>query len=221
MLITHNATAKAGRRWPGPPRHSALPVIVLATLFLCWTGRGAAETGQNRLSYGAHAGYAKPSGSSKGSWFVGPQLEVRPTPFLGIQGAVDYRSHAPYAATPAMTNAVKVRSIPVTLTGKLYLPMPSSMAPYLLGGAGWYRVTYDFSPAFEQEFNVQDRSVSTFGWHLGAGAKFMLVPNLSVTGEFRYVFVDPARKLGPEVRDQIRNLDYNSTYLGLGVNIEM
>jgi opacity protein-like surface antigen len=116
-------------------------------------------------------------------------------------------------------DALTVKSIPVTLTGRLYLPSPSSLTPFLLAGAGWYRVFYDFSPELENQFGFRDTWVSTFGWHLGAGAKLALAPPLSLYGEGRYVFADPKRKLGDDVQNQIRNLDYNSIYVAAGVSM--
>lgn len=186
-------------------------IVIMVLGMFCLSGPARA------IEYGAHVAYGKPADSDKGNYWVGGQIEFRPLPAFGVEGAVDYRSRSLYGTNFQDGRSVKVTSVPVTLTGHLYLPMPSSFSPYLLAGAGWYRVNYDFSDAFERELGFHDQSVSTFGWHLGAGAKLALVPNFYVSAEARYVFADPAKKLGQDVRNEIRNLDYNSVYYGAGI----
>ncbi len=186
----------------------ALAVSTVATLF-----PAPAFSGE----WGAHWAYSKPADAGDGSSLVGAHLEFNPAPLLGLNGAVDYRSDNVYD-TP--WGGLRTRTVPVTVTAKLYLPTPVlAVSPFVEAGAGWYRVSYQYSGALRTEFGFRNRSVSTLGWHAGGGARLMLSPLLSLSGEARYTFADPGRKLGPEVREQIRNLDYSGAYLAAGIGL--
>lgn len=190
-------------------------VLVAATLtFLILAGSGPAVASGG---YGAHLAYSKAADSDEGNVLVGAHLELGLARFLGLVGAVDYRSSERFGATAA--TSVQVKSVPITLSGRLYLPAPA-FAPFVQAGAGWYRVIYDYSEALESRLGRDDQSVTTFGWHAGAGAKIQLARMLSLTGEARYVFVDPQKDLEDDVRDEIRNLDYDSAYFGAGLTLE-
>ena len=199
------------------PAVSATAALAIAAIILGGIpGRAAASAG----NYGAHVAYAKSKDASEGHYLVGGHAELALAPILGVQGAVDYRSEESFAvATPAGTAGMDVRSIPVTVTGRLYLPSLAPVRPFVLGGAGWYRVIYDYSEALENTLGVKDQHVSTFGWHVGAGASLALSPALSLDGEARYSFVDPERKLDREVRETIRDFNYDSLNLALGLSL--
>jgi opacity protein-like surface antigen len=194
--------------------HIAPPLFLLCASLLLGAGRA-----QGAGEYGPHIAYTKAADSDNGNYLVGGHIELLPAPFLGLRGAVDYRSSERFKVGNLQEGTVRVKSIPITATGKLYLPLSTSASPFLMAGAGWYRVVYDYSSAFERATGLEDQSVSTFGWHLGGGLKLGLSPTVSLSGEAQYVFVDPEKKLDSEVRDQIRNLDYNSVTFGLGLSV--
>lgn len=196
------------------------PVLML-TMLVCaaLTVSAGVHTAQAEFGdYGPHIAYSKAADSDQGNYLVGGHLELRPIPFIGVKGAVDYRSSERFQVGPPDGGTVRVTSVPVTLSGKLYLPLAPSTSTFLMGGGGWYRVHYDYSPVIERAAVMHDQSVTTFGWHVGAGLRLGLSPNVSLSGEAQYVFVDPQKKLDEQVRNQIRNLDYNSTTFGLGLN---
>ncbi|MEZ4653321.1 MAG: outer membrane beta-barrel protein [Candidatus Eisenbacteria bacterium] len=112
-----------------------------------------------------------------------------------------------------------MRTIPLTLTGRVYLPVVQSFSPFLAAGAGWYNLVHDYSAGLEA-LGAKDETITTFGWHAGLGAKYYLSPVLSIAGEGRYTFLDPNRNLDGSVRDDIGELDYDSAYVGLGLNLE-
>ena len=60
------------------------------------------------------------------------------------------------------------------------------LAPYLLGGPGWYRRTVE--PIDGQE----DSSVGTteFGWHAGGGLEILAGRHFGIHGDYRYTFLD-------------------------------
>jgi opacity protein-like surface antigen len=174
--------------------------------------------GESSGSWGAHVGYARTRDAEDGNYLIGGHLELQPAPFLGLQGAIDYRSSESIRlSTQSDQGDLEVRTIPVTATARLYLPLVPGLSPFALAGAGWYRQTYDFSERLEN-LGLEDRSETTFGWHLGGGARLAVAPRLSLYGEARYIFLDPERKFGDEVQEDIRDIDYNSTYLLGGMN---
>ena len=168
-------------------------------------------------NWGAHLAYTKVKDASDGNYLWGGHLELALAPFLGVQGAVDYRSDDKFV-TPSGVEGVRVRSVPVTLTGRLYLPGPLPIRPFAEAGAGWYRVVYDYTRGLEA-LGLEDQTVTTFGWHTGVGVNVNLAPNLLLTGDGRYVYADPKRKLDPAVSEQIRNLDYDNINLGVGLSL--
>ncbi|MFN8547038.1 MAG: porin family protein [Candidatus Eisenbacteria bacterium] len=168
---------------------------------------------------GPHLAFSKAKDANDGNFLVGGHLELLLAPILGIQGSADYRSEDHFVArTPLGNESLHVRTIPLLLTGRLYLPGPMPIRPFALAGAGWYHVAYDYSAGLESRYGFKDESVDTFGWHVGAGVNLPLGPDVTMSAEGRYNFVDPERKLGHDVRDAIRDLDYDAYTLGVGLN---
>jgi opacity protein-like surface antigen len=167
--------------------------------------------------WGGHLAYTKARDASDGNYLWGGHLELSLAPVFGLQGSVDYRSEDKFI-TPGGGNGVRVRSIPVTLSGRFYLPGPLPIRPFAEAGAGWYRVVYDYTSGLEA-LGLEDDTVSSFGWHAGLGANLSLAPNIILTTNGRYIFVDPKRELDRGVREQIRDLDYDSINLGIGLSV--
>jgi opacity protein-like surface antigen len=201
-------------------RFKPVPLLLISTMCAGIITSAVVETARAELGeYGPHVAYSKAADSDQGNYLVGGHLELRPIPFLGVKGAVDYRSSERFQVGTLDGGTVRVTSVPVTLSGKLYLPLAPAASTFLMGGGGWYRVHYDYSRRVEQTTQLHDQSITTFGWHVGAGLRLGLSSNVSLSGEAQYVFVDPQKKLNDEVRNQIRNMDYNSTTFGLGLNL--
>jgi len=169
--------------------------------------------------YGIHVGYSKAAEAEDGDLFVGGHLEARLAPAFGIEAAIDYHGTEEYAVATPLDPALEVRTIPVTLSARVYLPVVSGFSPFLAAGGGWYNVIYDYPARFEQ-LGFDDETVSTFGWHLGLGGKMRLSERVSVHGEGRYTFVDPDKELGSEVRNEIGELDYDRSNLRAGLSLE-
>src|SRR5512143_2817817 len=89
--------------------------------------------------YGAHIGYAKTRDANTGEMLFGGHFEVDPVPAFGVQASLDYRSRESFLVpSSGVRERVEVRSIPFTLSGRLYLPASPVVSPFLTGGAGWY-----------------------------------------------------------------------------------
>ena len=180
-----------------------------------------AQDGERRGgNYGPHVAWTKSAAADEGNFLVGAHLELALAPVLGIQGAVEYRSDETFQLRAGdQTAEVNVRTIPITATGRFYLPAGDSFAPFLLAGAGWYNLIHDYSDALEA-VGAEDETVTTFGWHAGVGAKLYLSPSLSLSGEGRNTFLDPEREFEPDVQADEKELAYDTAYLGAGLNIE-
>jgi hypothetical protein len=77
------------------------------------------------------------------------------------------------------------------LQASLLLRMGSGrVAPFLLGGPGWYR------RKLEALNGPGDVSVTTteFGWHAGVGLEILPSKHLGIHGDYRYTFLDFNRK---------------------------
>jgi hypothetical protein len=79
----------------------------------------------------------------------------------------------------------KVTETPIQMS--LLLRMASGrVAPFLLGGPGWYR------RKVEPIDGPDDLSVSTteFGWHAGGGLEVLAGRHFGIHGDYRYTFLD-------------------------------
>jgi opacity protein-like surface antigen len=166
---------------------------------------------------GGHVGYSKMKDAEGGAVLVGGHGELRLIRWLGVQGAVDYRHVSSFdIATPNGQGELSVREIPITVTGRVYMPI-SKVSPFAAAGAGWYHLIYDYSNNVEA-MGADDKSTNTFGWHVGAGLEVQVAPHMSLYGEGRAVFLDPERDLDSSVFDQVGDFNYNSTYFAGGLN---
>jgi hypothetical protein len=167
---------------------------------------------------GLHTGFSKARDAKDGNFLGGVHGELLFLRWLGVQGAVDYRSDEHFIATMGATNAeLNVRTIPVTVSGKLYAPVTARFWPYGLVGGGWYHVLFDYSNDLEA-LGFSDRDVSTFGWHVGLGGSALLSPRLGAFVESRWVFVDPDNQLDDATFERIEDLDFDSLNLMAGLN---
>jgi len=168
---------------------------------------------------GAHMGWAKAKDAEDGNGFVGGHLELRLLPWLGVQGAADYRLvetlRVDTGAGP--DGKLDVRSVPLTATGRIYIPL-GQVEPFAAAGAGWYHIIYDFSQEVE-DLGIEDDSETTFGWHVGAGLQLRVSPRFSLFGEGRAVFVDPDRRLDEDLFDRVEEFDHDSTFFFGGATL--
>lgn len=197
------------------PSRSILAIFI-PTLFLFLFGAGitSAQTGGGNL--GGHIGWIKAGDAEDGNFLFGGHVELRPIPWLGVQGSVDYWLAESYSFA---SGEMDVRSIPVTVTARAYLVATDQLNVFAAAGAGWYFMKYDYSDEFE-ELGIEDSTESTFGWHVGAGLSVPLSPTVALYGEARAVFLDPDRDIDDDIVDDVGSLDYDSTYLVAGANFK-
>jgi hypothetical protein len=61
-----------------------------------------------------------------------------------------------------------------------------SVAPYLLGGPGWYRRKVELINGPEDS----GTSTTEFGWHAGGGLEILAGRHVGIHGDYRYTFLD-------------------------------
>lgn len=137
---------------------------------------GAALAG---AQIGPRAGYYSVSDADEGTWLFGGAIRLKPIPFFGVEGSVDYRKETYY------DNALTVKSWPVQVTALVY-PLP---IVYGLAGAGWYYTTFEYDALIFTDLGGSD-TTNEFGYHFGGGVEVPLGPGLSVAGDIRYVFLN-------------------------------
>ena len=62
----------------------------------------------------------------------------------------------------------------------------SKVAPFLLGGPGWYRRKVE---ALDGPADL-DISTTEFGWHAGIGLEILPSSHFGIHGDYRYTFLD-------------------------------
>jgi hypothetical protein len=63
----------------------------------------------------------------------------------------------------------------------------AAIAPYLLGGGGWYTTRID---TLADEETVSTESSRKFGWHGGFGAELRFGRHAAAHADYRYTFLD-------------------------------
>ncbi len=179
---------------------------------------GGTAWGQSFGVIGAHLSHVQLRDATDASYLGGVHAELRPIPMLGFNASVDFRSDQEFKIqSGTTTSSLNVRTIPMTLSGKLFLPIAPMITPYGLVGAGWYHQVFDFSPDLEA-LGIRDHNETTFAWHVGFGANLNLQPRFGVYADARWIFLDPNRNVDAQTTDQIKNFDFNSVNLQAGVN---
>jgi len=127
------------------------------------------------FGFGPRVGWERTKDADASEFLFGVALRVKPIPFLGVEGAVDYRQEDRSA------DALTMRSWPVTVTGLVY-PLPML---YAAGGGGWHNMTFDYDDP-----RVEDVDEQKFGWHVGGGLEIPLGDAGALAADVRYVFLD-------------------------------
>jgi hypothetical protein len=72
------------------------------------------------------------------------------------------------------------------IQASLLLRGGSKVAPFVLGGAGWYRRTVE---AIDGPADL-DVTTTEFGWHAGIGLEILPTTHFGIHGDYRYTFLD-------------------------------
>ncbi len=130
---------------------------------------------------GGRATYFNPKDGGD-NWYGGAQLRLYPSHYFAIEGSVDYRRND--------FGATRTHTYPVQVSALIYPFGTTRLAPFILGGGGWYYTTVKGPGGFD---DTQNR----FGLHAGGGLQFFLNRHWSIDGTYRYIWLEKV-----ESRDQ-------------------
>ncbi len=97
----------------------------------------------------------------------------------GVELSMDRHSESSEALGLKITETPLQASILVRMAG-------GKIAPFLLGGPGWYRRTVG---PLDGDGNL-DVSTTEFGWHAGVGLEVLPSRHFGIHGDYRYTFLD-------------------------------
>ena len=152
---------------------------------------------------GARLGYAKADDADEGTWLAGAQVRLHIFSWLAAEASVDVHRDE------YEDGDVEVFSIPIQVTGIVYLPVDWKIRPYGLAGVGWYYTKTEFSGSLS--VNSDDTTVD-FGGHVGIGVEWQLTDRLSINGDIRFIFRDEPPRV---------DSDYDYYTVTVGVNFAL
>lgn len=151
------------------------------------------------LSIGGRATYYDPN-DADGNWYGGAQVRAYLGKYFAIEGSADYRRND--------FEDTKVHSYPVQVSALIYPLGHMRLAPFILGGGGWYYTSVE-GPAVD---DTQNR----FGAHAGGGLQFMLTRHLSIDATYRYVWLESIQSKNASLDD--KKFSDNGYMVTVGLN---
>ena len=189
-----------------------LLLIVIATIPASLAHAQQEYPLRTTLGFGARLGYYKSVDADNGSYDAGAMLRFRISEGLGVEATVDYRGEETFnAGRWESTGAdAKVSYVPITVSAMVFLPFGSTLAPYAVGGIGWYHTLIDYHlkaeslPDLIEILKNDDNRV--MGYHFGLGIEVPASDHLAFHVDYRYVF------LGTEIKSirDISTLDVDT-----------
>jgi len=152
------------------------------------------------LSIGGRATYYDPKDAS-GEWYGGAQVRLHPSHYFAIEGSADYRRND-FADT-------RVHSYPVQVSALIYPLGTTRLAPFILGGGGWYYTTVSGPGNFD---STQNR----FGLHAGGGLQFFFNRHFSIDSTYRYLWLEKIESKDQNIFD--KKFNDNGHMITIGVN---
>ena len=152
------------------------------------------------LSIGGRATYYDPK-DADGEWYGGAQVRLHPSHYFAIEGSVDYRRND-FADT-------RVHSYPVQVSALIYPLGTTRLAPFILGGGGWYYTTVKGPGNFD---DTQNR----FGLHVGGGLQYFFNKHFSIDSTYRYIWLEKIQSKDQNIFD--KSFNDNGHMVTIGVN---
>ena len=157
---------------------TALLATLLGTLFLPHVAAAQGLGIGPRITF-VRASEDSPDGSQR---FTGGALRLGGGR-SAIELAMDYRSDV------SGTFTERIKSYPIQASLLLY-PVRARVAPYVLGGVGWYsqQVTYFSAPT--GTVVVDEETTRRRGYHAGFGGELRAHRRLGIYGDYRYTKIN-------------------------------
>jgi opacity protein-like surface antigen len=148
---------------------------------------------------GRAVSYDPKEGQSR--WFGGAQVRVNLFKYLSFEGSADYRQQDTAGST--------IHTYPVQVSALIYPLGHSRLAPFLLGGGGWYYTTVSGPGNFS---DTQNR----FGLHAGGGLQFFFNNHISIDSTYRYIWLEDIRSRDQNIKD--KDFNDNGHMITAGLN---
>lgn len=184
-----------------------------------WVVLAAGPAGAAVLGIGVHGGYVKAYDADEGNGAYGAHLDLHLSPWFALQGAVDawLEESIPLESDTSLDD-LKVKSMPVTVTARIYLPISPDFAPFAGVGAGIYYVEKNY-PQSLNDIHINDDTTQEFGWHASVGVEVKIARSLSLYGEGRAIFADTGDKLDEAVVEDLKEFNYDSVAFTGGLTV--
>lgn len=153
------------------------------------------------LSIGGRAMYYDPK-EGDANWYGGAQVRLHPWHYLAIEGSADYRRND-------FSGGTKAHSYPVQVSALIYPLGTTRLAPFILGGGGWYYTTVSGPGGFD---NTQNR----FGLHAGGGLQFFFNRHVSIDSTYRYIWLEKIESKDQNIVD--KKFNDNGHMITIGLN---
>jgi opacity protein-like surface antigen len=159
-------------------------IILLAVLFAAQVDaqyRDRPRATESSIGVGPQIGYQRAADADAGRIMVGAFIRAKLSMAFALDASVNYRTED--------YGSFEVTSWPVMLSALIY-PLP---AVYGIAGIGWHFSTISYNN--DRFVNIDladldDRTTSPFGFHLGAGLEIPLADKMKLFGDIKYVFLD-------------------------------
>ncbi|MDZ7771894.1 MAG: outer membrane beta-barrel protein [Balneolaceae bacterium] len=163
-------------------------ILLAIALFLAVPAAILAQdtSSDNAFGIGPRIGYYQAEDANEGQFYFGGQMRLRFSRIVGFEAALEYRTSADYSY-PDGTD-VTVSQVPITGSLMLFVPLDAGVRPYGLGGLGLYYQNYDCDGGL---VGCSDDSDFNMGYHLGFGLELAANDNISLSGDYRYLFLNP------------------------------
>ena len=179
----------------------ALLVVIAGSLMTpAWADDLFDQVDIGPVSIGGRATYYD-SKDAGGKWYGGGQVRVYPWRYFAIEGSADYRRND--------FGDTRVHSYPVQVSALIYPLGTTRLAPFILGGGGWYYTTVKGPGGFD---DTQNR----FGLHAGGGLQFFLNRHWSIDSTYRYIWLEKIASKDQNIVD--KKFDDNGHMVTIGLN---
>jgi opacity protein-like surface antigen len=152
------------------------------------------------ISLGGRATFFDPK-DGESNWYGGAQLRLYPSRYFAIEGSVDYR-RTEFGDT-------RIHTYPVQVSALIYPLGTTRLAPFILGGGGWYYTSVRGPNGFD---DTQNR----FGLHAGGGLQFFLNNRWSIDGTYRYIWLERVESQEQNITN--KSFRDNGHMITIGVN---
>lgn len=152
------------------------------------------------FSIGGRGTYFDPN-EGDGQWYGGAQVRVHPIRFLAVEGSVDYRKND--------FGDTRVHSYPVQGSLMIYPLGLKRIAPFILGGGGWYFTSVTGPGDFD---DTQQR----FGGHVGGGVQVFISKHFSADASYRHIWLEKIQSRNASLED--KKFDDTGHMITVGLN---